>query len=223
MNQNLLSTYTKIAKSNKVLEQVIKNLNLDISVDNLSGLVSVEAINNTQVFKISVINENSILAADITNELLNVFCNEVKSLYNMNNVYTMDKAEVSNTPDNINHIKDIAIFGVIGFIVAFGLVVLIYLFDTTIKSEHDVEDYAGLSVLSTIPVYQDKNNKNFNELIVNEQPKSPISECFKTFRTNVMFSIQNKNLNTILVTSGFMSEGKSFVSSNLAVAFARVW
>lgn len=223
MNQNLLSTYTKIAKSDKVLEQVIKNLNLDISVDNLSELVSVAIVNNTQVFKISVINENNSLAADITNELLNVFCNEVKSLYNMNNVYTMDKAEVSNTPYNINHIKDIAIFGVIGFIAAFGLVVLIYLFDTTIKSEHDVENYTGLSVLSTIPIYQDKNQKNFNELIVNEQPKSPISECFKTFRTNIMFSIQNKNLNTILVTSGFMSEGKSFVSSNLAVAFARVW
>ncbi len=139
----------------------------------------------------------------------------------MNNVYTMDNAEVSNSPYNINHVKDLVLFAIIGIVVAFGLVVVIYLLDTTIKSEADVEEYAGLSVLSTIPVYQNKQNKNFNELIVNEEPKSPIAECFKTFRTNIMFSIQSKKLNTILVTSGFMSEGKSFVSSNLAVTFAQ--
>lgn len=194
LNQNLLSTYTKIAKSNKVLEQVIKNLNLNISVQELSSLVSVQSVKNTEVFKITVSNKDNALATSIANELLNVFSNEIKSLYNMNNVYTMDMAEVSNTPYNINHVKDIAIFAIIGLVISFGLVVVIYLLDTTIKSEQDVEEYAGLCVLSTIPVYQDKQNKNFNELIVNEQPKSPIAECFKTFRTNIMFSIQNKSL-----------------------------
>ena len=139
----------------------------------------------------------------------------------MNNVYAMDYAEVSNYPYNINHIKDITIFTVIGFIVSLGIVVIIYLLDTTIKSEKDVEEYSGLSVLSTIPVYQNRNKKHFNELIVKELPKAPISECFKTFRTNVMFSIQNRKLNTILVTSSLTGEGKSFVSANLAVTFAQ--
>lgn len=221
LNQNLLSTYTKIAKSDKVLEQVIKKLKLNISVQDLSSLINVEAVSNTEVFKISVINPNNVLAANITNELLNTFSQEVQDLYNMNNVYAMDYAEVSNSPYNINHIKDISVFTIIGVIAALSMVVIIYLLDTTIKSEKDVEEYAGLSVLSTIPVYQTKNKKYFNELIVQELPKSPISECFKTFRTNVMFSIQNKELNTILVTSSLMGEGKSFVSANLAVTFAQ--
>ena len=221
LNQNLLSTYTKIAKSTKVLEQVIDNLNLDISASLLSKYVSVQAVNNAEVFKISVINEDKFLAASITNELLNVFSEEVKSLYNMNNVYTIDMAKVSDSPYNINHFKDISIFTVLGIFVSFGLVFVAYLLDTTIKSEHEVENYAKLTVLSTIPKYFDKQNKNFNELIVNAEPKSPIAECFKTFRTNIMFSIQNKKLNTILVTSGSMGEGKSFVSSNIAVSFAK--
>ena len=220
LNKNLLSTYTKIAKSNKVLEKVIEDLNLDMTPSGLAGLVSVQAVNNTQVFKISVSNKDKELAPVITNHLLEVFSQEVRSLYHMNNIYTMDFAEVSNTPYNINHTKDLAIFVMIGFVLSFGLVVVFYLFDNTIKSEKDIEEYSGLSVLSTIPIYTNKSGKQNSELIVNEQPKSPISECFKTFRTNVMFSIQNKKLNTILVTSGFMGEGKSFVSSNLAVAFA---
>lgn len=220
LNQNLLSTYTKIAKSDKVLEQVIQNLNLNISVENLYKFVSVEAINNTEVFKISVINTNSSLAADITNELLNVFSNEVQLLYNMNNVYIMDLAEPSTVPCNINHIKDITIFGIIGLAISFLLVTIVYLLDTTIKCEQDIEQYANIPVLSTIPINKKKHSKNYNELIVNVQPKSPIAESFKTFRTNIMFSLQNKNLSTILVTSSTMGEGKTFISSNLAVTFA---
>lgn len=220
LNKDLLSTYTKIAKSATVLEQVIQDLNLDMSINDLSRLVTVQAVNNTQVFKISVSHQDKELAPQITNHLLEVFSKEVHSLYHMNNIYTLDQAEVSNTPYNIHHTKDLAIFIMLGLVLSFGLVFVIYLLDNTIKSEKDIEDYANLSVLSTIPVYTAKSGKHGNELIVNEEPKSPISECFKAFRTNVMFSIQNKKLNTILVTSGFMGEGKSFVSSNLAVAFA---
>lgn len=220
LNKNLLSTYTKIAKSDTVLEQVINDLSLNMTPNELKNLVTVEAVNNTQVFKIGVANEDKELAALITNHLLNVFSNEVKSLYNMNNIYTMDKAEVVNTPYNIHHIKDIAIFVMLGVILSCILVLIIYTFDTTIKCENDIENYTNLNVLSTIPIYNAKFGKNKTELIVNEEPKSPISECFKTFRTNVMFSIGNKKFKTILVTSGFMGEGKSFVASNLATSFA---
>lgn len=220
LNKNLLSTYTNIAKSDTVLGQVIKDLNLNMAPTELKKLVTVQAVNNTQVFKIGIVNEDNKMAALITNHLLEVFSKEVKSLYNMNNIYIMDSAEVVNTPYNIHHIKDIAIFVILGFILSCVLVLIIYIFDTTIKYEKDIENYANLNVLSTIPIYNSKFGKNKTELIVNEEPKSPISECFKTFRTNVMFSITNKKFKTILVTSGFMGEGKSFISSNLAITFA---
>lgn len=220
LNKNLLSTYTNIAKSDTVLVQVIKDLSLNMAPTELKKLVTVQAVNNTQVFKIGVVNEDNKMAALITNHLLEVFSEEVKSLYNMNNIYIMDSAEVVNTPYNIHHIKDIAIFVILGFILSCVLVLIIYIFDTTIKYEKDIENYANLNVLSTIPIYNSKFGKNKTELIVNEEPKSPISECFKTFRTNVMFSITNKKFKTILVTSGFMGEGKSFISSNLAITFA---
>ncbi len=219
LNQNLLSTYTKIVKSNKVLTQVIQNLNLDMSEQELSDKIEVSAINNTEILKISVSNLDSNLAATITNKLIEVFSNEIKSLYNIDNVYTMDKAEISTQPFNINHKRDLIIFGILGCVVTLGIVMIKYLFDTTIKTEEDIEKYAQMSILSSIPIYN--NVKKANELITNEQPKSIIAESFKTFRTNVMFSKKNESINTILVTSGNMGEGKSFVSANLAVTFAQ--
>lgn len=60
-----------------------------------------------------------------------------------------------------------------------------------------------------------------NELIVNIDPKSTTSEAFKTIRTNLQFSSVEEKVKSILVTSSTLGEGKSFISSNLAVAFAQ--
>ena len=59
------------------------------------------------------------------------------------------------------------------------------------------------------------------ELIAHRNPKSPNSEIFRTLRTNIQFMNTNKKLKTLLVTSTFPGEGKSWVASNLAVTFAQ--
>ena len=59
------------------------------------------------------------------------------------------------------------------------------------------------------------------ELIAHKDPKSPVSEIFRTLRTNIQFMSSNKKLKTLLVTSTYPGEGKSWVASNLSVAFAQ--
>ena len=58
------------------------------------------------------------------------------------------------------------------------------------------------------------------ELVVNRYPKSSVTEAIKAVRTNLRFSSVNKKVKTILITSSIASEGKSFVSANLAATFA---
>lgn len=59
------------------------------------------------------------------------------------------------------------------------------------------------------------------ELIAHEDPKSHVSELFRTLRTNVQFMNSNKRLKTLLVTSTLPGEGKTWIASNLAIAFAQ--
>ena len=59
------------------------------------------------------------------------------------------------------------------------------------------------------------------ELIAHEDPKSHVSELFRTLRTNVQFMNSNKRLETLLVTSTLPGEGKTWIASNLAIAFAQ--
>lgn len=59
------------------------------------------------------------------------------------------------------------------------------------------------------------------ELIAHRDSKSPISEIYRTLRTNIQFMNTNKKIKTLLITSTFPGEGKSWVASNLAVTFAQ--
>ena len=60
-----------------------------------------------------------------------------------------------------------------------------------------------------------------DELVIFSRPKSNISEDIRTIRTNLQFTAAGENTKTILVTSSVPGEGKSFISSNLAAAFAQ--
>ena len=59
------------------------------------------------------------------------------------------------------------------------------------------------------------------ELLTHQDPKSPVSEIFRTLRTNIQFMNTDNKLKSLLITSTFPEEGKSWVTSNLAVTFAQ--
>ena len=60
-----------------------------------------------------------------------------------------------------------------------------------------------------------------DELVIFNDPRSPVSEIFRTLRTNIQFMSQSKSANILLVTSTNASEGKSWVTSNLAIAISQ--
>ena len=59
------------------------------------------------------------------------------------------------------------------------------------------------------------------ELVVIDRPNSSFGEEIKRVRTNLMFSNVNDDIKVVMVTSSVPGEGKSFISSNLAAAFAQ--
>lgn len=61
----------------------------------------------------------------------------------------------------------------------------------------------------------------YKELVLNNDPKSIISETIRTLRTNLQFASVDKKIHTILITSSMPGEGKSFIAANLATAFAQ--
>ena len=217
LNSGLISTYSNIAKNSKVLNQVINNLGLNMTEEQLLGKIQVNIVKDTHIMEISVNDSNPQIATDITKELSNVFLNEIKQIYNLDNIGIVDEAQLPNIPYNINHIKDIGVFFIAGIFVSAIYIMIIYLFDNTIKKEEDIEKYIKIKSLGNIPI----NNINKKSEIVNRNDaKSYVTECINTIRTNILYMNSTKNAKTILVTSCMPKEGKSWVSANIAISFA---
>lgn len=159
LNQNLVSTYREIIKSKRILNQVINNLDLNISTDELEKNISVTSEKDTEVIKISVNSSNPTDAKDIANEIERVFSNEIISIYNIKNITIIDYAEEDTTPYNINVPKQIILAFLIGFILACAVIFVTFYFDTTIKSSEEIENKLGLPVLGVVPLKSISKNK----------------------------------------------------------------
>ncbi len=223
INSKLVSTYSELIKSKSLTQKVKDNLKINIEDKEFRKNINVSRISETELIEITVTNKDGKLAADIANEIAKVFSEKIEEIYNISNVYIIDRAIESDIPYNINHIKDIAIFIVIGIVISFGYIIIYSILDTTIKSAEDIEKEIGIKNLISIPIKKENNKENhLNELITYNDSKSINSEVFKTLRTNVQFSnINNKENKVMLVTSCFSSEGKSYISANLATVFAQ--
>ena len=151
VNRNLLETYTQIIKSRKILSTVISQLGLDYSEEALANKVSVSAITDTDIIKISVSDRNNQLAAQIANKIAEVFMADIKARYNLQNVSVLDEAIPEASPYNVNIAKEIVLYLCIGIIVGCVIVFAIFYFDTSIKSSTEIEEKFGLVVLGNVP------------------------------------------------------------------------
>lgn len=154
VNQNLVSTYSEIVKSKRVLGQVINNLNLNYTYGALSDNIEVSSVTGTQIIKITVTDENSKTAMKVANEIGKVFAKEIPELYNISNVNILDTAEVAPSAYNVNITKQSAIFLLAGLVLGLGVVFVMYYFDRSVKNSSQIEDKLKLPVLATVREYR---------------------------------------------------------------------
>lgn len=159
LNQSLVSTYSEIVKSRRIADKVIKNLSLNYTIDELLDNISVSNTAETEIINIIVKDQDKALAADIANEVVKVFGEEIKDIYKLQNVSVIDVAEEAEEPYNINMLKDLVIYLLVGVVLACGTIFVIYYFDTTIKSAEEIENKLGLPVFGIVPKVKFKEKK----------------------------------------------------------------
>ena len=161
------------------------------------------------------------LYQEIYGNLLNSYESiRLARLQNTPNVVQVEVAAPNYRPIRPQPLNNVGLGGAVGLMIAAGIVFLIEYLDDTIKTPDDITRLFDLPVIGYIAeMSQDKNGKGF--VYVNEEPRSPVTEAFRSLRTNIEFAGVDQPLKTIMVASANPSEGKTTIAVNLAMVFAQ--
>jgi capsular exopolysaccharide synthesis family protein len=133
-------------------------------------------------------------------------------------IRVVDPAEKPRTPVSPKRVQNelLAIF--LGTLCACGLVAFFEYMDSHIRSPEEIRGHLGLTDLGMLPLLQQKGDRY--PLLSGGVPAN-FSEALRTFRTNLFFSSAEEGGHALVITSTSPREGKSLVSSNLAIALAQ--
>lgn len=151
--QKLALTYGEIIKSRSVITSTIDKLNLDMTYEDLSEAVSITNVENTQIIKISVQNENPRVAATICNTIPEIFSTEVQRVVKASGTEVIDKAAVPEEPIKPNKTMNILIATVLGAMISVFVLFLRETLNTKIKEPKDIEEKLGLPVFGVVPKF----------------------------------------------------------------------
>ena len=152
MGTSLTQDYMVVIKSRPVLEKVIDNLGLDMSYGELRENVTVNNPTNTRFLEITVSTHDAYLSKKIVDELADVSSERMAEVMETQAPNIMDYGQVSNVPASPSLIKNAIVGAMIGFVIACGIIIVMYLLNDSIKTSEDIEKYLGINTLGLIPL-----------------------------------------------------------------------
>jgi capsular exopolysaccharide synthesis family protein len=155
------------------------------------------------------------------------------------NIMIVDPAISPIAPIKPNHRRDLLMGFILGIVIGLLSTIIIELLDNTIHTPEEAERFIKLPIVGIIPtpladatkkprlalidiILKRKKEEAFGNLFfeILDNPQSPFSEAFRGLRTNIISTVIDKQLRSILVTSVERNEGKTTISINLAISFA---
>lgn len=136
---------------------------MDSTSEALSQQITVSNQVNSKVVNIIARDSNEKQAVDLANKTADVFKEEIPKLMNVDNINILSSAKFNENakPIKPNKILNVAIAGVVSLLLGIGLVFLIEVFDTTIKTEKDIEEISSIPIIGVIsPFEAEKRNRS---------------------------------------------------------------
>ena len=160
---------------------------------------------------------------------------KIKLISQSGKVQLLDSARKPKNPVTPNHRKDILQGFIFSIILSIVFIFALEYFDNSVRTMKDIEDL-GLTVLGIIPAITSENGqvpypmqklfakgrnnsrKNLKRrLITREDPRSPVSEAYRSLRTSMLYTDIDQETKSILVSSAGPGEGKTTTVANMAL------
>ena len=147
----LVNDYKEVITSNEVLSSVISQENLSLSTSELSNMISVSIPTDTRVISISVEDTDAQEASDIANTIREVAAEKIKSVTKVDDVTTLEAAEVASKPSSPNIKRNAALGALVGGFLAIVGILVLEVLDDRVRRPEDVEEVLGMTLLGVVP------------------------------------------------------------------------
>lgn len=154
----LVQDYKVLVTSLPVVEQVIRNLELDMDSDELVSRIKCEIESDSRVLQVTVTDEDPERAKKIVDAVADISAKQITSVMQIEGVNVIEYGRVATEPSSPNVKKNTILGAAVGVVVAIAVLVVRFILDDTIKSAEDVEKYLGITNLSLIPLTEEEYN-----------------------------------------------------------------
>ncbi len=148
----LTKDYEVLVKGRTVLESAVEKLGLDLTYEEINGMVSVNVPASTRIVEISVQTTDPYLSRDIADAVREISSKSIAEVMGVDAVNVVEKANLPEEKCSPSITKFTMIGGMLGVVLACGVAVVMFLLNDTIRTQDDVEKYLGLSTLGVIPM-----------------------------------------------------------------------
>lgn len=146
----LVDTYSAIITSRSVLREVIKAADVELTVEDLQEVINTSAVNNTEVFRVTVLDKDPKAAARIANAVASIAPEKISQIVEGSSVKVVDYADIPDEIAKPSYKKLVAVGMALGFLASVAVIFIRELLDTSVKSEADFIRW-NYPILSTIP------------------------------------------------------------------------
>ncbi len=233
-SQKLVETYIVILQSRSCLNDVIDYAGLSYTPAQLSNMITSSAVGDTAVFEVTVTGTNPEETEVIANAIAHILPNKITSIVEGTSAKIVDYAIIPSAPSSPNMTLNTMLGFIFGLVVSVGIIVLIEIFDNTIRTEEDITESCDYPILAAVPdmttVTKNKSgyySKSFvnsrGGVVLGDGISFSATEAYKLLRTKIQFSFaDDKKCHVIGVSSALLGEGKSITAANLAFSLSQL-
>ena len=149
-NVQMINTYKDIIKGPVILNEVRENLGTNLTTTDLSEKMEITTQEDSQVFSLTVVDENPHEAAKTANAVADTFQNEIGNIMNVENVTIISEAVPNTNQIAPNNLLNLVLGLLIGIMTGVGISYLMEMMDKSVRDERFITETLGWSSLGSV-------------------------------------------------------------------------
>lgn len=158
LSTQLTKDYQILVTSAPVMNQVIKELGLNMKASELASTISVDTPSDTRVIQITVTSDDPKRAKDIADKVAQVSSKKICDIMKIEQVNVIEEGSLSEEPA-VDTVQKWTLIGLaLGIVLSCAVIIIRSMLDDTVKTTEDVEKYFDLSTLAVIPISEEMDD-----------------------------------------------------------------